>query len=187
MKIFGFGAAAVVMCSVSPALAARDDGRPRYYRAGVEIPPLYVAPGNGVEATYGERRAPGDYTTLADADRDAAIWSLVQQVLEEHLDFAFSLSSRSRGGYFPVGREICAAEVAEAQAARAPRYFRKADDRPAPAVEPPAGDAPTAPATQRIEIKGGRPMAQPAGERGSIQIIRKAHRPASDKQFSNAR
>lgn len=193
MKLLGLLLASLsVVGSATVANAghgARDEACDRYYRPGLAAMRLPAPCGGGVEAEYGPRQAAADYTQLPDVERDAAIWSVVQQALEEHLDYAFSLSSRSRGSYLPVGREISAAEVMQIEAQRAPRYFSKADeaDRDTRPPTQPAAPASRPAAGGQIEIKGGRAGTPPAVERGAIQIIPKRTARPSDKQLSTVR
>ena len=71
-----------------------------------------------------------EYLTLPPQERDAYIWSIVQQKLESHLDYAFSYESRVPPGTPRIlvdDQHPSLNDVYNARNARLPRYFRKAD------------------------------------------------------------
>lgn len=174
----GWASAASAQVFYTPSGDCPDTGR--FYRAGapVETPPQ--AFGGGVEREYGERRAPGAYTQLPDFQRDAAIWSMIQDILEEHLDFAFSYSSHFRGPRLSLGREITGDEIRNLTNEAGPRYFRKGEAIRSTAPSPdgakviPADAWPTSPARTAPPATTG-PAGQPVVRPGAILIIPKSN------------
>lgn len=142
---------------------------PRYFRAGepaamtAAAPEMTSAAEGGALSPYqylerGTSLQGREYLALPPAQRDDYIWSIVQQKLEEHLDYAFPYETRVRygtGPYATLGygaavqpyagarrryridtQHLSLNDVYNDEAARMPRYFRKRELMAAGTVRP---------------------------------------------------
>lgn len=138
-----------------------------------------------------------EYLSLPPAVRDGMIWSLVQNYLEEHLDYAFSFQYHYPGPRYHVGREITARDVYRADVERMPRFFRKRELMQAGQVR--SDGSRTVPAGARVVAvkdagaKAAAPAAPAKKEPQPILIIPKDKFPkeppakASDKQVASVK